>query len=121
MYARRLKSGKDRWKPHVSAGVSARPLQRSATVLQGSCWSLRRSVAARLLPDALTVTFGTTIRIACLHQPSSATVAALQAEGIEVARPISDQNWGLLTAITLPGGVELDLYQPRHPTATQPS
>ena len=48
-------------------------------------------------------------------------MAALQAEGIEVARPISDQNWGLLTAITVPGGVELDPYQPRHPTATQPS
>ena len=50
----------------------------------------------------------------------AATVAALQAEGIEVARPVSDQGWGLLTAITLPGG-ELGLYQPRHPTATQPS
>ena len=50
----------------------------------------------------------------------AATVDALRAEGIEVARPISDQGWGLLTAITLPGGVELGLYQPRHPTATQP-
>jgi catechol 2,3-dioxygenase-like lactoylglutathione lyase family enzyme len=50
----------------------------------------------------------------------AATVAALQAEGIEVARPVSDQGWGLLTAIALPGGVELGLYQPRHPTATQP-
>jgi hypothetical protein len=43
------------------------------------------------------------------------------AEGIEVARPVSDQGWGLLTAIALPGGVELGLYQPRHPTAAQPS
>jgi hypothetical protein len=51
----------------------------------------------------------------------AATVAALQTEGIEVTRPISDQGWGLLTAITLPGGVELGLYQPRHPTATQAS
>ena len=51
----------------------------------------------------------------------AATVAALQAEGIELARPVSDQGWGLLTAITLPGGVELGLYQPRHPTAAQPS
>ncbi|MET0227662.1 MAG: VOC family protein [Actinomycetes bacterium] len=51
----------------------------------------------------------------------AATVAALRAEGIEVARPVSDQGWGLLTAITLPGGVELGLYQPRHPTATRPS
>ena len=46
----------------------------------------------------------------------AATVTALRAEGIEVT-PISDQGWGLLTAITLPGGVELGLYQPRHPTA----
>jgi hypothetical protein len=51
----------------------------------------------------------------------TATVAALQAEGIEIARPISDQGWGLLTAITLPGGVKLGLYQPQHPTAVQPT
>ena len=51
----------------------------------------------------------------------AATVAALRAEGIEVARPISDQGWGLLTTIILPGGVELGLYQPRHPTAAQPT
>jgi uncharacterized glyoxalase superfamily protein PhnB len=47
----------------------------------------------------------------------AATVAALEAEGIQVTRPVSDQGWGLLTAIGLPGGVELGLYQPRHPTA----
>ena len=50
----------------------------------------------------------------------AATVAALQAEGIGVARAISDQGWGLLTAIPLPGGVELGLYEPQHPTAVQP-
>jgi hypothetical protein len=47
----------------------------------------------------------------------AATVAALEAEGLQTARPVSDQGWGLLTAIALPGGVELGLYQPRHPTA----
>jgi predicted enzyme related to lactoylglutathione lyase len=51
----------------------------------------------------------------------AATAAALQAEGIEVTGPVSDQGWGLLTAIALPGGVELGLYQPRHPTAIQPT
>jgi hypothetical protein len=50
----------------------------------------------------------------------AATVDALRAEGIEVTGPVSDQGWGLLTAIALPGGVELGLYQPRHPTAAQP-
>jgi hypothetical protein len=51
----------------------------------------------------------------------AATMAILEAEGIEVARPVSDQGWGLLTAITLPRGVELGLCQPRHPTAAQPT
>jgi hypothetical protein len=47
----------------------------------------------------------------------AATVTALEAKGFQAARPVSDQGWGLLTAIALPGGVELGLYQPRHPTA----
>jgi predicted enzyme related to lactoylglutathione lyase len=51
----------------------------------------------------------------------AATVAALQAEGVKIARPISDQGWGLLTSITLPGGVEFGLYQPQHPTTAQPT
>jgi hypothetical protein len=42
----------------------------------------------------------------------AATVAALQTDGIEIIRPISDQGWGLLTAISLPGGVELGLTSP---------
>jgi hypothetical protein len=46
-----------------------------------------------------------------------ATLAALRAKGVEATRPVSDEGWGLLTAIALPGGVEVGLYQPRHPTA----
>jgi catechol 2,3-dioxygenase-like lactoylglutathione lyase family enzyme len=37
--------------------------------------------------------------------------------GLETTRPVSDQGWGLLTAIRLPDGGELGLYEPRHPTA----
>ena len=28
--------------------------------------------------------------------------------------PVQDQRWGLLTKLTLPGGGELGVYQPRH-------
>jgi catechol 2,3-dioxygenase-like lactoylglutathione lyase family enzyme len=49
-----------------------------------------------------------------------ATVAELQAKGVEVARPISDEGFGLLTAIQLPGGGGLGLYQPRHPSPLSP-
>jgi hypothetical protein len=29
-------------------------------------------------------------------------------------KPIQDQGWGLLTALTLPGGGSLGIYEPRH-------
>ncbi|MBV9941435.1 MAG: hypothetical protein JO262_04825, partial [Solirubrobacterales bacterium] len=36
-----------------------------------------------------------------------ATVAELAAKGIEFSRPVGEERWGLVTAIKLPGGVEL--------------
>jgi hypothetical protein len=47
-----------------------------------------------------------------------ATVAELERKGVELARPVSDEGWGLVTAIKLPGGGELGLYEPRHPRPT---
>jgi predicted enzyme related to lactoylglutathione lyase len=40
----------------------------------------------------------------------------LKAKGVELTRPISEESFGLLTAIALPGGSELGLYQPTHPS-----
>jgi len=45
-----------------------------------------------------------------------ATVRDLRGKGVDVAREVSDEGWGLMTAIRLPGGGELGLYEPRHPT-----
>jgi predicted enzyme related to lactoylglutathione lyase len=45
-----------------------------------------------------------------------ATVAELGERGAELAREVTDQGWGLVTAISLPSGAELHLYEPRHPT-----
>jgi predicted enzyme related to lactoylglutathione lyase len=45
------------------------------------------------------------------------TVAELRARGAETTKPITDQGWGKVTAIRIPGGRELGLYEPRHPTA----
>jgi predicted enzyme related to lactoylglutathione lyase len=47
-----------------------------------------------------------------------ATMRELEERGAELAGPPSDEGWGLVTAIRLPGGGELGLYEPRHPTAT---
>ena len=48
-----------------------------------------------------------------------ATLAELRARGVEVARGVSDQGWGLLAAIRLPDGSEFPIYEPRHPSPLQ--
>ena len=45
-----------------------------------------------------------------------ATAAELEARGAAVSRPFGDERWGRVTAIALPGGGELGLYEPRHDT-----
>ena len=49
-----------------------------------------------------------------------ATLADLRGRGVEVARDVSDQGWGLLAAIRLPDGTELPIYQPRHASPLHP-
>ncbi len=51
----------------------------------------------------------------------AATVDELSRKGVEFTGPISDEGFGLVTAIRLPGGGELGLYQPRHPTPLAPT
>ena len=45
-----------------------------------------------------------------------ATLAELRGKGVEVARDVTDQGWGLLAAIRLPDGAEFPVYEPRHPS-----
>ena len=43
-----------------------------------------------------------------------ATRRTLEAKGVEFTGPVTDQGWGLLTHLDVPGFGELGLYQPRH-------
>ncbi len=45
------------------------------------------------------------------------TMAELAARGVTFGAPPADQGWGRVTAIRLPDGSELGLYQPKHRTA----
>jgi hypothetical protein len=47
----------------------------------------------------------------------ASTVDDLAAKGVACGE-VTDERWGLLTSITLPGGGRLGLYEPRHPKAT---
>ena len=45
-----------------------------------------------------------------------ATVAELESKGAEFVGGVDEQRWGLSTKLRLPGGGELALYEPRHPS-----
>jgi predicted enzyme related to lactoylglutathione lyase len=50
-----------------------------------------------------------------------ATVGELERKGVVFSRPITDVGWGLMTAMTMPDGGELGLYEPKHPTPRAPT
>jgi catechol 2,3-dioxygenase-like lactoylglutathione lyase family enzyme len=45
------------------------------------------------------------------------SVADLGTRGVTFEGPVSDQGWGRLATVRLPGGGRLGLYEARHPTA----
>ncbi len=57
------------------------------------------------------------MRLSLMCDDVEATVKDLSAKGVEFISPITDQGFGLVTTLRVPGGVTLDLYQPRHATA----
>jgi catechol 2,3-dioxygenase-like lactoylglutathione lyase family enzyme len=44
------------------------------------------------------------------------TVDELERKGVEFVAPISDEGFGLMTRLKIPGGGEIGLYEPRHPS-----
>jgi hypothetical protein len=50
-----------------------------------------------------------------------ATSRELRAKGIEVKGEPRDEGWGIAVMLGLPGGVTMQLYEPRHPVAAKMS
>ena len=46
-----------------------------------------------------------------------ATKRELEDQGVEFRGDPEDQGWGVVATMLLPGGLEMLLYEPRHPTA----
>jgi catechol 2,3-dioxygenase-like lactoylglutathione lyase family enzyme len=56
----------------------------------------------------------TTHELSFMCEDITATVAELRAKGIEIRGEPEDRGYGIVTKMVLPGGVEIDLYEPRH-------
>ena len=44
------------------------------------------------------------------------TVQELEAKSVEFVAPISDARFGRMTRLKIPGGGEISLYEPKHPS-----
>src|SRR5262245_42154577 len=45
-----------------------------------------------------------------------ATMAELKKKGVKFTRGVEEEEYGLVTALEIPGGGEIGLYQPKHPS-----
>jgi predicted enzyme related to lactoylglutathione lyase len=46
------------------------------------------------------------------------TIQDLRAKGVQISGEPEDEGWGITVMLGLPGGVQVMLYEPRHPVAT---
>jgi catechol 2,3-dioxygenase-like lactoylglutathione lyase family enzyme len=60
---------------------------------------------------------GTRHQLTLMCDDVAATADDLRGKGLEVRGEPQDEGWGVTTTLVLPGGVEVMLYEPRHPTA----
>ena len=60
---------------------------------------------------------GTRHQVSFMCDDLAATINALRAKGVTFEGEPAEQRWGRSIMMTLPGGVKIMLYQPRHATA----
>jgi hypothetical protein len=62
---------------------------------------------------------GTRHQITLMCDDIEITSRELREKGVDVKGEPQDEGWGLTVTLGLPGGVEVMLYEPRHPIAFQ--
>src|SRR6476620_9571542 len=60
---------------------------------------------------------GPSTAIYLLCDDLATTMADLASRGVTFTSPPQERAWGVVTALRMPSGAELGLYEPRHPTA----
>ncbi|HEV2781574.1 MAG TPA: VOC family protein [Actinophytocola sp.] len=83
----------------------------------GDGWLIFKSPPAELAVHPTEPSASGRVELYLMCDDLKATVADLMAKGVEFTDEVSNQGWGVLTTLKVPGAGEIGLYQPRHPTA----
>ena len=90
-------------------------LLAGASVDAGGGWTILQLPPAEVAVHPAETSGAAELYLVC--DDVDATVAEWSAKGIAFDGPVRDQRWGRVTAVRLPGGGRLGLYEARHPTA----
>ena len=90
-------------------------LLRTPTVDAGGGWTIAQLPPGEVAVHPAESSGAVELYLVC--DDVEATVPELRARGITVDEGISEERWGRLTSIRLPGGGRIGLYEARHPTA----
>jgi catechol 2,3-dioxygenase-like lactoylglutathione lyase family enzyme len=60
---------------------------------------------------------GTRHQITFMCDDIHATITELRAKGVTIEGKPTDEGYGIVTTLKLPGGCDVQLYEPRHPIA----
>ncbi len=90
-----------------------------ANVDAGSGWLIFQLPPAELglHPTAPDSAPGDTHRRSLLCDDLDATMAELGTKGAQLTGPVQEPRWGRVIDMVVPGGVIVQLYEPRHPVA----
>ena len=86
-----------------------------ASVDSGGGWLIFQLPPAEVAVHPAETSGATELYLVC--DDVEATVADLTGRGVDIEGPISDEGWGRLVTIRLPGGGRLGIYEARHATA----
>jgi len=81
----------------------------------GGGWLILQLPPAEVAVHPAEVSGATELYLVC--DDIEETVAELTAKGVAFDGPVTEQRWGRLASIVLPGGGRLGIYEARHPTA----
>lgn len=86
----------------------------------GDGWLIFRMPPAELAfhpAEGPTYDAGTRHQLTFMCDDLLTTIKDLTGRGLQVRGEPADEGWGITTTLVLPGGAEIMLYEPRHPTA----
>ncbi len=84
----------------------------------GGGWLIFRTGASELgVHPTQGMSTGPHHQVSLMCDDIEATVAELQDKGVEFTQGVRDDGFGLTAVFVVPGAGEMQLYEPRHPTA----